>query len=600
MFCRRQSVPSKASSPTAARYRRSTLAIPTINIDIDRDGRGVSLTSAGGLQHVVTWLASRGTPRRVRSASAAIVDYGHASQMLGMPEVIWSSEAEKAVRNRARIHAVAPSVVAEARRLKAQGVDQSTAGRPSGLTVELDAHQAVNVAVMTLRDGYGACLFDEQGTGKTVCVIAAFDLLVHRDEADVLVVVAPKSMVPEWKSEFGRFTHGLYKVAIALGEGRRRAFGAGADVIVINYEGVAAQLPELKLLCKRSRVVLVVDESYNVKNAAASRSAALKALREGCTRAFVLCGTPAPNAAVDIVSQVDLVDFGYAFDGMNRVGEMSLAEIQRCLDDRAVYLRSLKTFVLPDLPTRQYTKVELDLEPVQAQLYARLAGDLVNDLKQTSDQEFEKRRTSFMARRVALLRVCSNPVGLFPDYGEVPAKVKALDGLLDNWVRRSGEKVVIWSWFKASLAYLADRYQDFGLVRVDGTVQDALERQESIRRFQEDPAIRIFLGNPAAAGAGLTLHRARLAVYESLSNQAAHYMQSLDRIHRRGQTADVEYVVLVSRATLEEAEYERLQRKSAGQRALLGDPPDSSLSRRAMLRELLPSLPKEPADGAVR
>ncbi len=575
------------------------MAIPPINIDIDRDGRGVALTSAGGLQHVVTWLASRGTPRRVRSASAAIVEYRHASEMLGIPDVNWSSDAEKAVRNRARIRAVAPSVIAAARRLQAEGVDQSASGRPPGLTVELDPHQAVNVAVMTLRDGYGACLFDEQGTGKTVCVVAAFDVLVHRDEADVLVVVAPKSMVPEWKSEFDRFTRGLYKVAIALGEGRGRALAAGADVIVINYEGVAAQLPELKLLCKRSRVVLVVDESYNVKNAAASRSAALKAVREGCTRTFVLCGTPAPNAAVDVIAQVDLVDFGYAFDGLNRVGEMSPAEIQRCLDGRAVYLRSLKAFVLPDLPTRQYTKLELDLEPVQERLYARLAGDLLHDLNQTSDQQFERRRTSFIARRAALLRVCSNPVGLFPDYREVPAKVKALDGLLDNWVLRRGEKVVIWSWFKASLSYLAERYRDLGLVRVDGTVQDALVRQESIRRFQEDPAIRIFLGNPAAAGAGLTLHRARIAVYESLSNQAAHYMQSLDRIHRRGQTADVEYVVLVSRDTLEEAEYERLQRKSAGQRALLGDPPDSSLSRNAMLRELLANIPKGPADGAV-
>ena len=31
----------------------------------------------------------------------------------------------------------------------------------------------------------------------------------------------------------------------------------------------------------------------------------------------------------------------------------------------------------------------------------------------------------------------------------------------------------------------------------------------------------VFAANPAAAGAGLTLHRARVAIYESLSNQAA-------------------------------------------------------------------------------
>ena len=61
----------------------------------------------------------------------------------------------------------------------------------------------------------------------------------------------------------------------------------------------------------------------------------------------------------------------------------------------------------------------------------------------------------------------------------------------------------------------------------------------------------VFVANPAAAGAGLTLHRARVAIYESLSNQAAHYLQSLDRIHRRGQKREVEYVVMLCDGTLE-------------------------------------------------
>jgi SNF2 family DNA or RNA helicase len=100
--------------------------------------------------------------------------------------------------------------------------------------------------------------------------------------------------------------------------------------------------------------------------------------------------------------------------------------------------------------------------------------------------------------------------------------------------------------------------------------------------------VSIFLGNPAAAGAGLTLHSARYAVYESLSNQAAHYLQSLDRIHRRGQDRDVRYITLLARGTIEEVEYARLREKANAQADLLGDPPAQAPTRRMMLADLLP------------
>jgi SNF2 family DNA or RNA helicase len=124
-------------------------------------------------------------------------------------------------------------------------------------------------------------------------------------------------------------------------------------------------------------------------------------------------------------------------------------------------------------------------------------------------------------------------------------------------------------------------------VRIDGSVSDVAVRREAIRSFQEDDGIRIFLGNPAAAGAGLTLHRSRVAIYESMSNQAAHFMQSLDRIHRRGQERDVEYVVLLCRGTLEETEYQRLLDKTDAQADVLGDPTPVRPTRQVLLDELV-------------
>jgi SNF2 family DNA or RNA helicase len=124
-------------------------------------------------------------------------------------------------------------------------------------------------------------------------------------------------------------------------------------------------------------------------------------------------------------------------------------------------------------------------------------------------------------------------------------------------------------------------------VRYDGSVSDVAERREAVRKFQEDDETRLFVANPAAAGAGLTLHRARFAVYESMSNQAAHYLQSLDRVHRRGQERDVEYFVLLCDRTIEVNEYDRLTGKERAAQSLLGDQIEQPFTREAMLDEVL-------------
>jgi SNF2 family DNA or RNA helicase len=70
-----------------------------------------------------------------------------------------------------------------------------------------------------------------------------------------------------------------------------------------------------------------------------------------------------------------------------------------------------------------------------------------------------------------------------------------------------------------------------------------------------------------------------------MSNQAAHYLQSLDRIHRRGQTRNVEYVILLCEKTLELDEYDRLTEKERAAQQLLGDRVDPPVTRQAMLRQ---------------
>lgn len=514
-------------------------------------------------------------------SAAPLLDLGGA--------VVWDSAALLAATVRQRIREAAPTVLGRMRALRDGPLEEARAAiADSPMGDRLDEHQVRNVAVMTLTAGWGTCVFDEQGTGKTVTLICAFDLLVERNLADILVVVAPKSMIAEWAVEFDRFTNGLYSVAVADGPRKDRvaALRSGADVVVMSYETVAAMPDEVTRLARRGRVVLAVDESFNAKNPEARRTEALMQVRQYCTRAFVLCGTPAPNAGADLVSQFDLVDLGLTFGGVTlpKDREKSNHFVRERLHDRGFYLRSLKDRVLT-LPDREYVTVNVQLRGEQRQAYDAALSDLVLDLRGSTDEEFAANITNFLARRSMLMRICSDPSPIIPGYSEVPAKIQALDGLLDTITGR-GDKVILWSFYRSTLDLVSNRYAHLGLVRVDGSVSSP-DRRDAVRRFQEDAAIRVFVGNPAAAGAGLTLTAARVAVYESMSNQAAHYMQSLDRIHRRGQEEAVEYYFLVCEDTIEVPEQQRLLDKAQYQGELLGDDLTPPITRQTMLEELL-------------
>jgi SNF2 family DNA or RNA helicase len=455
----------------------------------------------------------------------------------------------------------------------------------------LDEHQVAAVAAISAPSLRGMAIFDEQGTGKTIVALAAFEWLRQQEKIECLLVVAPKSVLTSWRTDCQKFLGEIYRIRLVEGASseRRKSILQPHDILLISYDAVVRDIGLLKMVvaAKPQSYMLVVDESYFVKNPETARSRAITELRTFCERAVILCGTPAPNSPIDIVNQINIADGGVAFGNrsISDDAQEAVAQIIDVLDD-VIYLRRLKEDVFPDIPVKEIEKVFLDLAPAQQEMYDKAYNDLVLAVKSVDDQEFKRQLTSFLARRVALLQICSNPRSLDSLYVEDPAKLRALDQLLADLIERQDKKVVIWSFFRYSLQSIADRYQRYGLVRIDGSVVGIEERLDAINRFQNDPATRIFLGNAASAGAGITLTAAHHAIYESFSNQAAHYMQSVDRIHRRGQTHDVTYHILIAQGTIEEREFERLLEKERAGRDLLGDRYTEPITRDRFLAEL--------------
>lgn len=439
----------------------------------------------------------------------------------------------------------------------------------------LDPVQAVAVSAMITPMLSGLCLFDEQGIGKTLTAVAAFDVLRQRGEIDALIVVCPVTMKQAWKDEIQRFLPGKYDISIIEGlpDEKRRIALEPFDVLVTNFESIGSLLVLLKAVAGTKKIALVVDESFNIKNKDAVKSSAIRDLRKFCVKGFVLCGTPAPNSSVDVIHQYDIADNGYTFVGFvppKDEGERTKA-INLRIEERGTTVRRLKEQVLPDLPEKRFNIVSVRMTGRQESLYEVARRKLELNLKSMDNATFRKSLAAYFQQRSVLLQICACPESVDPSYSDVSAKLEKLDELVNRVVEKEGKKLIIWSFYRASLRSLMERYQRLTPVLLDGSVA-AKQRAESVRRFQNDPDVRICIANPAAAGAGVTLHSASDAAYISFSNQAAHFLQSIDRIHRRGQKASsANYYFFICKDTIEENEMRRLREKELRQHELLGD-----------------------------
>lgn len=464
----------------------------------------------------------------------------------------------------------------EARQAAMNAVLQNqTSDLPEPWKGVLDPAQAIAVSAMTTPGLLGLCLFDEQGIGKTVMTMAAYDVLRERGDAERLVIIAPVTMMNGWKEEIDRFLPGKYKIVVLDGdaESKRKKILTNFDVLVCNFESVPPLLTLLKGVAGNKKTVLAVDESFNIKNEEAARSIAVRELRRNCVKGFVMCGTPAPNSSIDVIHQFDVADDGYTFAGFvpPRDEETLVDSVSERIEGRGAFVRRLKEEVLPFLPEKNFQVVSVAMSGRQADLYEEARNKLELTLKSMDNATFKKKLTTYFSQRAVLLQICACPEVVDPSFDDVSAKLTALDELVERIVEKEGKKMIIWSFYVASLQSVFDRYKRYSPVLLDGG-STASQRADSVRRFQTDPEVRICVANPAAAGAGVTLHAASDAAYISFSNQAAHFLQSIDRIHRRGQAApSVDYHLIVCRDTIEESEVQRLRAKELRQHELLGD-----------------------------
>lgn len=443
-------------------------------------------------------------------------------------------------------------------------------------TLELMLHQVEGVEFLLSR-GSGLLAF-EQGLGKTLVAIEGFRRLYATGRADRMLVICPNSLKRNWAAELDKFAEGL-ECAIVEGTPARRRYlfsSATAPVVITSYETARAEVTAIIALLSRSRTVMVLDESHATKNRRSLTSTAARQFARRCSHRWLLSGTPVTNSPSDLHTQVGIVEpgthpLGSAEAFLSMVESGSDADRERAITRAQEYvLRKTKEMCL-DLPDKLFVDRRVELPPWQRQLYDEMRDKMVCEIRAMQGEEYRAFASTALVQLTRLCQLASNPGLVLPIPDRVPGKWVELTEIVHEILGEDGRKVIIWSSYVETIESLMERLADLGAVAIYGGTE-AAERQGVAQRFQTDPACRVLVANPAAAGTGFTLTAANYTIYESMSWRYDFYAQSQDRNHRIGQNLPVTYVRLIAVDTIEEAIVEALERKARMARTLLGDP----------------------------
>jgi SNF2 family DNA or RNA helicase len=442
---------------------------------------------------------------------------------------------------------------------------------------------------------FGGCLADDMGLGKTIQVLALLAARRGRSAAAggnglanrPSLVVAPRSLVFNWREEAARFSPSL-RILDHTGPARHRnteRFG-DYDVVLTTYGTLRSDIVFLKDF---RFDYAILDEAQAIKNAQTESAKAVRLLQAEFRLA--LSGTPVQNHLGELWSLFEYLNPGMlgaaaVFDARFETARLpakpeeskpeqngsaeapaavsATAEAEEEEESpRQLLARALRPFILrrtkeqvaQDLPPCTEQTIYCELDQAQRDMY----DEMRDHYRQTLLGGKNGGTNNKMQVLEALLRLrqaACHP-GLIDKTraGEASAKLDTLFEQIEE-ILAEHHKALIFSQFTSLLAIVRNRLDNpqpgektVRYAYLDGKTRD---RKSPVEQFQNDPGTKLFLISLKAGGLGLNLTGADYVFLLDPWWNPAVEAQAIDRAHRIGQTRHVFAYRLIAKGTVEE------------------------------------------------
>lgn len=439
----------------------------------------------------------------------------------------------------------------------------------------------------------GVLNFSEMGVGKTPETLN----VIEKGNYKLPLIVCPNSLRLEWKRQIEDWigegitavctTDSYTKLApivYSLTEGKKYK--------ILNYEALRNE-KNLELLSYIPFDIIVFDEIHKLRNPKTKQvsgsvdywekkkgGGVWKFLEQHPNSKIVgLSGSPIMNYPNDLYVPLSVVkpekyprtlrnwrNFMYRYclwsDGRYGpyiYGTRYLSELRE--EIKPFVIRRTKKEVLPYLPDKYYRRSLLEMKPDQRKLY----NQMENELRILLDSGEPLWSTNVLSLITRLRQM-----NLDPKILGVTSSSSKTDFLLDL-IESTDEKLVIFSCFERYIHLLSSIFfKDIPHVVITGEVPPD-RRIERVKKFQDDPSIKLCLGTIQTMGEGITLTASSNVVLVDRWWNEPTNQQAIDRLHRIGQENAVQIIYPIVKDSVDETLDEILNKKDQFSQAYYGE-----------------------------
>ena len=359
---------------------------------------------------------------------------------------------------------------------------------------------------------------------------------------------------------------------------------------------------DFKKLEKLNWQVVVIDEAQNIKNADSEQSRRIRAFR--APMKIAMSGTPVENRLMEFWTIMDFCNRGFlpsAAEFRDKYETPIQKNANQAVADRfkkitgPFMLRRMKTdkSIISDLPDKIQQNEYAVLTRSQAALYKRTLDEFMKELQMLEEgasidvsedmlaavsdtmdasagsdsRSLFKRKGLILQMILALKQICNHP-RTYLKAGEAKVEDSGKLGMLLDLLRSildQGEKAIIFTQFREMGELLKETLARELEVDADfyhgGCTQN--QRNEMVRKFQENSDVKVLILSLKAAGTGLNLTAASQVIHYDLWWNPAIEAQATDRAFRIGQTKNVQVHRFITKGTFEEKIDALLEAKKA-------------------------------------
>ena len=441
------------------------------------------------------------------------------------------------------------------------------------------AHQLTALEKSWNKENYA--YFMEMGTGKTKVLIDNLAMLYDKGKVDGALIIAPKGVVKTWYEQ-ELPTHlpdhienvsVLWQPNITKTQQEKLEslfeIESALHILVMNVEALSTE-KGVKFATKfinSHKTLMAIDESTTIKTPTARRTKNIIKIGVNAKYKRIMTGSPITKNPLDLYTQCEfldpwLLDFSSYYAFRNRYAEMKTMHVHgrsiqvvdkfQNLGELSDTVKEFSYRVLKedclDLPPKVFIKRHITLTSDQKKVYEQM--------KKAAMTVLNGKVTTTMTVLTQLMRLHQITCGYVTADDGTTQQVESnrLNELMSILEETEG-KVIIWANYQLSVGEIIQKiikvYGKDSYVHYYGLTPQE-DRQDFIRKFQNDPKCRFIIGTPQTGGYGITLTQANTVIYYSNGYDLEKRLQSEDRAHRIGQKKTVTYIDLICEDTVDE------------------------------------------------